>query len=128
MAMSRISIPSFSITGRSLREQASSSEHREFRLSSAAGRVAAGITAALAAAAAAFCIFGPFADLSAMQLAAGPRSTAVGPSGRLLVMAHTGRSWGAEQERRVAAASAVPLATLARNGVPDMVGVIRPTK
>jgi hypothetical protein len=60
-----------------------------------------------------------------MQLAAGPQSLTVGPSGRPIVQARTGRSWGADQERRVAAASAVPLATLARGpsqSIPSLAG------
>ena len=111
----------------SLQEGAAKSnvELRDFRLSPPLPRIVAGITAGVASVAAAFCVFGPFSDVSAMQLAAGPQSLTVGPSGRPIVQARTGRSWGADQERRVAAASAVPLATLARGpsqSIPSLAG------
>jgi hypothetical protein len=126
--MSRISIPSFPVVEPAPRKRASSGARRDFRLSSPLRRVAVGATAAAAALAAAFSIFGPFTDLSALQLAAGPQSLAIGPSGQLLVMAPTGRAWGAEHERRVAAASAAPIATLARSGAPEMAVPGRPAK
>src|SRR5664279_3265672 len=65
-----------------------------FRLSGALPRVMTGVTAASAALAAALYIFGPFSDLSARQLAAGPHSTEIGPGNTPLVLAQTGRSWG----------------------------------
>jgi hypothetical protein len=126
--MSRISIPLLSVVEPPPRQPASSTARRDSRLSWPMRRVAVGATAAAAALAAAFSIFGPFSDLSALQLAAGPQSLAIGPSGQLLVMAPTGRAWGAEHERRVAAASAVPIATLARSGAPEMAVLDRPAK
>ena len=65
-----------------------------FRLSATLPRVMTGATVAAAALAAAFYIFGPFSDLSARQLAAGPHSTQMGPGNTPLVLARTGRSWG----------------------------------
>lgn len=93
------------------------------RLSRALPRVAVGATAALAAVSAAFLMFGPFSDLSARQLAAGPHSAAVGSDGRPLALAATGRSWGAEYQRRASAGSAAPLARLARAPSADAGGV-----
>jgi hypothetical protein len=85
------------------------------RLSRALPRIAVGATAALAAVSATFFVFGPFSDLSAQQLAAGPHSAARGADGKALVLATTGRSWGAEYERRAGAASAAASPRLARD-------------
>jgi hypothetical protein len=126
--MSRISIPTFSVIEHSPQKRSSGTEPRTFRLGSPTRRIAAGATAAVAALAGAFCIFGPFSDMSARQLAAGPQSMATGPSGQLLVMAPTGRAWGAEHERRVATASAAPIATIARSEAPTMVVLERAAK
>jgi len=84
------------------------------RLSRALPRIACGVTAALAAVSATIFVFGPFSDLSARQLAAGPNGTALGQDGKPLVMAATGRSWGAEYQRRASAASAPPSPEFAR--------------
>ena len=128
--MSRISTQQSSTPESSLQERAAKSnvERRDFRLSPPLPRIAAGVTAGVASVAAAFCIFGPFSDLSALQLAAGPQSLTVGSNGRPIVQARTGRSWGADQERRVAAASAVPLATLARGPSQELPGIGRAAK
>jgi hypothetical protein len=96
------------------------------RLSRALPRVAVGSTAALAAVSAAFLMFGPFSDLSARQLAAGPHSKALRSDGRPLVLAGTGRSWGAEYQRRASAASAASLTRIARAPSADAVGVATP--
>jgi hypothetical protein len=85
----------------------------DFRLSATLPRIAAGATAALAVLAATFYIFGPFADLSARQLAAGPRSTELDQNGQPLVLAKTGRSWAADQRSPVVTGSGKPLAVLA---------------
>ena len=128
--MSRISTHQSSAPASSLQEQAAKSnvELRDFRLSPPFPRIVAGVTAGVASVAAAFCIFGPLSDLSALQLAAGPQSLTVGPNGRPIVQARTGRSWGADQERRVAAASAVPLAMLARGPSHDIPSIGRASK
>jgi hypothetical protein len=128
--MSRISTHLPCATHSSLQEGAAKSnvERRDFRLSPPFPRIVAGVTAGIASVAAAFCIFGPFSDLSALQLAAGPQSLTVGPNGRPIAQARTGRSWGADQERRIAAASVVPLATLARGPSQEIPGIGRPAK
>ena len=66
----------------------------DFRLSATLPRVMTGVTAAASVLAATLYIFGPFSDLSARQLAAGPHSTVMGPGNTPLVLARTGRSWG----------------------------------
>ena len=91
----------------------------KFQLTPTLPRVATGLTAAVAGVSAAFFVFGPFSDLSAMQLAAGPHGSAIGPNGKPIVLARTGRSWGAEAEVRASAASGVPLAKLARAATTD---------
>ena len=101
---------------------------RRFRLVPALPRVGFGVTAAVAGLSAAIFVFGTFSDLSAMQLAAGPQSSAVGSDGKPIVLAHTGRSWAAEAERRAAVASAVPLARLARASTADVGFDSRATK
>jgi hypothetical protein len=128
--MSRISTHQSFAPESSLQERAAKSnvERRDFRLSPPLPRIVAGVTAGVASVAAAFCIFGPFSDLSALQLAAGPQSLTVDPNGRPIVQARTGRSWGADQERRVAAASAVPLVTLARGPSLGIPGIGRAAK
>jgi hypothetical protein len=65
-----------------------------FRLSATLPRRAGGVAAATTALAAALYILGPFSDLSARQLAAGPHSTETGSDHKPLVLARTGRSWG----------------------------------
>jgi hypothetical protein len=64
------------------------------RLSATLPRLMMGAAAAATALAAALYIFGPFSDLSARQLAAGPNSMETGPDNKPLILARTGRSWG----------------------------------
>jgi hypothetical protein len=119
--MSRVSTYPHSAPARPQVSKAHSEPVRPpLRLSRALPRVAVGATAALAAVSAAFLMFGPFSDLSAQQLAAGPHSAALGSDGKPLVLAATGRAWGAEYQRRASAASAAPLAKLARAPSADM--------
>lgn len=60
-------------------------------------------------------IFGPFSDLSTLQLAAGPRAAAAaGSAPAAIVLARTGRAWGAEAQQRSAAAASAPLVRVAR--------------
>jgi hypothetical protein len=129
-AMTRISPYLSSPSESSLPERAATSNLgvRAFRLSPVLPRVFLGVTAAAASIAAAFCILGPFSDLSALQLAAGPHSVALGPGARPIVEARTGRSWGADQQRRVAAESSRPLATLARGPSQDAPSIGRTSK
>ena len=94
--------------------------HREparpprLQLSRPFARYALGGTVALAVLSAGAFVFGPFSDLSALQLAAGPH--AEGPSGApaASVLARTGRSWGALAQERQAAAASAPIARIAR--------------
>lgn len=69
-------------------------------------RVAVGIIASAAIVSGLGFIFGPFSDLSAMQLAAGPGASAADGSVAAIVTANTGRAWGSAALQRQAAASA----------------------
>lgn len=61
-------------------------------------------------------VFGPFSDLSTLQLAAGPRATSASSRATAsIVMAHTGRAWGSAAQQRQAAAASAPLARIARS-------------
>ncbi len=122
--MSKISPKS--ALNRELTQQRSAA--RTFKLTPTLPRVATGLTAAVAGVSAAFFVFGPFSDLSARQLANGPRGSALDSEGKPIVLAHTGRSWGAEAERRAAAASAVPVARLARASTTEAAISPRATK
>ena len=69
-----------------------------------------------------FLVFGPFSDLSTLQLAAGPAATQ-GPGGAPapIVLATTGRAWGrAAQQRQAAAAASAPLARVAKSDEPGL--------
>jgi hypothetical protein len=85
----------------------SPSFHNRADRSSVACRLV-GIVGATAIVSAGLQMFGPFSDLSALQLAAGPRATAGTTSApAAIVMAHTGRQWaGAAAQRQADAASA----------------------
>ena len=97
--------------------------HREatspprFEIGHPLARIALGSTAAVAVLSAGVFVFGPFSDLSALQLAAGPQATSSGNTPAPIVLARTGRSWGAAAEQRQAAASA-PIAKVARSDNP----------
>ena len=84
------------------------------RLSHPFARIALGGTVAIAVLSAGAFVFGPFSDLSVVQLAAGPH--AKGPNGApaATVLARTGRSWGASAQERQAAAASAPIARIAR--------------
>ena len=80
-------------------------------------RRAIGAIGTAAVLSAGFLVFGPFSDLSTLQLAAGPAATQ-GPGGApaLIVLATTGRAWGqAAQQRQAAAAASAPLARVANS-------------
>ena len=94
--------------------------HREparpprLQLSHPFARFALGGTVALAVLSAGAFVFGPFSDLSVLQLAGGPDAKSPSGAPATTVLARTGRSWGAvARERQVAAASA-PIARIAR--------------
>jgi hypothetical protein len=78
-----------------------------------------GGTLALAVLGAGVYIFGPFSDLSVLQLAAGPYANGPGNAPAAAVLARTGRSWRASAEQRQAAASSAPIARVARRDVRD---------
>lgn len=77
-------------------------------------RVVLGGTVAIAVLSAGAFVFGPFSDLSVLQLAAGPHAQGPGKAPAAAVLARTGRSWGAAAEERQAAAASAPIARLAR--------------
>ena len=100
------------------RESASSPR---YQIGHPLARIALGSTVAIAVLSAGFDVFVPFSDLSAQQLAAGPHATSTGNTPAPVVLARTGRSWGAAAEERQAAASSAPVARVARGndaGVP----------
>ena len=100
---------------------------RNFRLAPRVPLVAAGTTAALAAAAVLLFTFGTFSDLSAMQLAAGPHSSARDASGQPLVLARTGRGWGGAARAGTSAPALAPV-RLARTERSDRAEVSAATK
>ncbi len=78
-------------------------------------RAAVGVIGTCAVLCAGLFVFGPFSDLSTLQLAAGPHATSASSSAPApIVLAHTGRSWGAAALQRQAAAASAPLARVAR--------------
>ena len=80
-------------------------------------RRAVGAIGTAAVMSAGFLIFGPFSDLSTLQLAAGPAATqSPGGAPALIVLAPTGRAWGqAALQRQAAAAASAPLAHVAKS-------------
>jgi hypothetical protein len=82
-------------------------------------RAAVGVIGTAAVISAGVFVFGPFSDLSTLQLAAGPHATSRSASAPApIVLTHTGRSWGAAAQQRQAAAAAAPLAQVARRDEP----------
>lgn len=85
------------------------------RLSNPFARIALGGTVAIAVLSAGAFVFGPFSDLSVLQLAAGPHATtASGSAPAAILFAHSGRNWGEAAQQRQAAAASAPLARVAR--------------
>jgi hypothetical protein len=84
------------------------------QLSRPFARIALGSTVAIAVLSAGAFVFGPFSDLSVLQLAAGPHARGPGNAPATAVLARTGRSWGAAAEERQAAAASAPIARVAR--------------
>jgi len=76
------------------------------RIGRALPRIAAGVTAALAAVSAALCVFGPLSDQRAQQLAAEPQANALGQEP--LDPAASGRSWGTQYQPQTEAKSVAP--------------------
>jgi len=77
-------------------------------------RCALGITIAIAVLGAGAFVFGPFSDLSALQLAAGPRAVGTDNAPAPIVYARTGRTWRGDAQQRVTAAASAPIARVAR--------------
>ena len=94
------------------RESASA---RRYQIGHPLTRIALGSTVAIAVLSAGFYVFVPFSDLSAQQLAAGPKATGTGNTPAPIVLARTGRSWGATAKERQAAAASAPIAKVARS-------------
>jgi hypothetical protein len=83
------------------------------QLSHPFARFVLGGTVAIAVLGAGAFVFGPFSDLSALQLAAGPHAKGPGGAPAATVLARTGRSWGAVAQERQAAAASAPIAQVA---------------
>ena len=88
-------------------------------LTRAFARRAVGAIGTAAVMSAGFLVFGPFSDLSTLQLAAGPAATqGAGGAPALIVLAPTGRAWGQAALQRQAAAASTPLARVATSANP----------
>jgi len=91
-----------------------------FQLSPPFARLVLGGTVAIAVLSAGALVFGPFSDLSVLQLAAGPHAQGAGGMPASAVLAHTGRAWGPDAEQRQAAdASSAPITRIARRDTRD---------
>ena len=77
-----------------------------FRLLSLTARLVTGGTAALVALSACYALFGPYSDLSAMQLAAGPGCTQPGESHRAGLSPRAGRGCASTEAERTASSTA----------------------
>ena len=92
-----------------------SDPHARFELTPTLARAVVGTVGTAAVMCAGVFVFGPFSDLSALQLAAGPQATsAAGSQPAAIVMAQTGRAWGEAAQQRQAAAASAPMARVAR--------------
>lgn len=83
-----------------------------FQCSPALARVAIGLTGTASMMSSGVFVFGPFSDLSTLQLAAGP-SHAIGTAiseAAPIVHANTGRSWAAYVQHRPSAVAAAHVA------------------
>lgn len=86
-----------------------------FQFASTFARAAVGLTGTASVMCAGTFMFGPFSDLTTLQLAAGPHATSAASSAPApIVLARTGRSWAAAAQARQAAAASAPLARVAR--------------
>ena len=84
------------------------------RIGHPCARFALGVTVAIAVVGAGAFVFGPFSNLSAEQLTAGPRAAGPDNAPTPIVYARTGRAWRAQAQQRVAAAASAPIAQIAR--------------
>lgn len=88
-----------------------------FQFTPALARIAIGLVGTSAVMSAGVFVFVPFSDLSALQLAAGPRAmstTSAQPAA--IVMARTGRAWG---QAAAASAAAMRVARSEVSAVPQ---------
>lgn len=90
--------------------------HPRFHLSPRFARIVLGGTVAIAVLSAGALVFGPYSDLSVLQLAAAPHVQASGGAPVPVVLADAGRAWGAGARRRAAtaASSAAPITRIER--------------
>jgi hypothetical protein len=94
---------------------------KRFQFAPALASAAIGLTGTASVLSAGIFMFGPFSDLSTLQLAAGPHATSASNSTPTpIVLAHTGRGWGAAAQQRQAAAASAPLARVARRDEPGV--------
>lgn len=94
---------------------------KRFQFAPALARVAMGLTGTASVMSAGVFIFGPFSDLSTLQLAAGPHATSASTSTpNPILLTHTGRAWAAAAQQRQAAATSAPLARVARRDEPGV--------
>ncbi|MEQ1686915.1 MAG: hypothetical protein ABL916_24965 [Burkholderiaceae bacterium] len=91
-----------------------------FQFAPALARVAIGLVGAAAVTSSGIFVFVQFSDLSALQLAAGPRAESItSAQPAAIVMARTGRAWGEAALQRQAAAASAAATRLARSaGLP----------
>ena len=127
--MTRDQFPRGPVCGRGERPTAEEArrlpERAPLRTTPLLARLIVGIAGATAMTGAGLMLFGPFSDLSALQLAAGPQATeASGAQPAAIVLARTGRSWAETARAQQVAAASAPLARVARreakeaNGAP----------
>lgn len=89
--------------------------HPRFQLSPPFARIVLGGTVAIAVLSAGALVFGPVSDLSVLQLAADPHVQPSSGAPAPVVLAQTGRAWGADtQQRQATAASSAPITRIAR--------------
>jgi hypothetical protein len=92
---------------------------KRFQFAPALARVATGLTGTASVMSAGIFMFGPFSDLSTLQLAAGPHAaSAASFAPAPIVLARTGRAWGAAAQQRYAVAASAPLARVAHRDEP----------
>jgi hypothetical protein len=102
-----------------IREASEKLQGHSYRLMPFAARLVTGGTAAFAALSACYGLFGAYSDLSAIQLAAGPRGTQLGETHRSVLSARTGRGWAAAEAGRVEhAAGSAATTRVVRGAVP----------
>lgn len=85
------------------------------RIGQPSARALLGLTVAIAVVGAGAYVFGPFSDLSALELATGPPgAVSADHPPTATIYARTGRAWRADAQLRAAAAASAPIARVAR--------------